>query len=79
MDWIAGITELTAKWLVGDHKWYGHTLHIVAGILWSVIAIRTGMYGLLIITIPAFGLNLRNAIKWKKENEQRQVHLQPRW
>ena len=79
MDWLAGIIELAAKILVGNHKWYGHALHLVAGIAWTYVSLTTGMYGLLVITIPAFVINIRNAIKWWKEKNERQVHLQPRW
>ena len=67
MDWIAGTIELMAKWVVGHKNRWGWILHIIGGFLWTYIALNTKMYGILIITIPAFFLNIWNFYKWSKK------------
>lgn len=67
MDLFAGIFELLAKIVVGQKQWWGYLIHLLAGILWTIIAFRTRVYGLLIITVPAFAINICNMVKWWKE------------
>jgi len=68
MDVLAGIFELIGKYFVGEKARIGFVFHIIGSILWTVIALRTGIYGLLIITIPAFFLNVINFTKWSKND-----------
>lgn len=67
IDIIAGISEIAAKIVVGQKSQWGWLMHLVGGILWTIIAFQTKLYGLLIITIPAFFVNLYNFWKWSKE------------
>jgi len=67
MDWISGFIELLAKYVVGRKNKWGWVLHLIAGVLWTYIAFSTHIYGLLIITIPAFFLNIWNFIKWSRK------------
>lgn len=67
IDWIAGIGEIAAKVVVGRKNKWGWILHIISGILWTIIALQTKIYGLLIITVPAFAVNIYNFWKWSKE------------
>ena len=70
--WIAAILELTAKWLVGNKMAYGFAVHIVSGILWTIWALYApdmDAKALLVITIPAFAINVRNMGKWLREKE----------
>ena len=69
MSWIAALAEIMAKWIVGNHNKWGHAIHILSGILWSIVALQTGMYALLVITIPAFVINIRNFVKWHHEEK----------
>lgn len=64
MHWIAGLIELFAKYMVGCKDKWGFIIHIVSSILWSYVALKTEIYGLLIVTIPAMGMNLWNFWKW---------------
>lgn len=66
MDFIAGLIELIAKWIVGNRNKWGFIVHLIGGMLWTYIAITTPMYGLLVITIPATFVNIRNFLKWHK-------------
>lgn len=70
MTWIAAILELTAKWLVGNKKAYGHAIHMLSGILWTMYALYApdiSAKALLVITLPAFAINIRNLRKWRRE------------
>ena len=67
MYWLAGISEIIAKYIVGRKCKWGWLIHIVASILWTVVAIQTKVYGLLIVTLPAFILNIINFWKWHKK------------
>ena len=67
MQYIAAIFELTAKWMVGNKNKWGFIVHLVGGAMWTYIAFTTPMYGLLIITIPAIVINIRNFIKWSRK------------
>lgn len=69
MDLIAGFLELLAKIIVGQKSRWGWALHIFAGILWTVIAFRTQIYGLLIITAPAMFINSYYFLKWRKNHD----------
>lgn len=66
MDLIAGFLELLAKIIVGQKSRWGWALHIFASIMWTVIAFRTQIYGLLIITVPAMFINSYYFLKWRK-------------
>ena len=69
MSWIAAIAELIAKWKVGDHWKWAHLIHLLAGGLWTYWAICQGgtALALLIVTVPASFLNIRNFWKWHNE------------
>lgn len=67
MDYFAGLIEILAKYIVGRKNKWGWLIHIFSGLLWTVIAFRIKVYGLLIITVPAFFINLYNFWKWHKE------------
>jgi len=69
MDILAGLFELMGKYFVGEKARIGFVFHIIGSIFWTVIALRASIYGLLIITIPAFFLNIINFIKWSKKND----------
>lgn len=67
MHWLAGIIEIIAKYIVGRKCKWGWIFHIIASILWTIVALQTKVYGLLIVTIPAFFLNFYNFYKWHKK------------
>lgn len=70
MDYLAGILEIIAKWWVGNKCKWGFILHLIAGALWTYVAIKENILGLIIVTIPATIINLRNFIKWNKKSNK---------
>jgi len=72
LDVLAGIFELGGKIVVGNKRWEGYLLHLISGILWTIVAFKTELYGLLIITLPSFVINVRNAVKWYREKNNGQ-------
>ena len=74
MEWIAGIIELTALWIIGSKNKYAFLLFIIGNIMWSYIAIKIKLYGLLLVTVPAMGLNIRNYIKWQGNENQKKTN-----
>ncbi len=68
MDWIAGILELTGIYVVGNRERLGFIIGILACISWIIYVFSTkSTYGLLLVTVPALFINLRNFIKWSKD------------
>ena len=66
LDWIAGSLELLGCWIVGNKNKYAFLCWMGCGVLWSIVAIHSHLYGLLIVVVPGFFMNLRNFIKWSK-------------
>jgi nicotinamide riboside transporter PnuC len=64
IDFVAGGLELLGLWLVGSRKPIGFILNCIACIIWVYVAISSGVYGLLLVVIPAIFINVRNFIKW---------------
>jgi len=65
MDIIAGIIELFASYKVGEKERKCFILHFIANGIWVFVAIKTGIYGLLLCVIPAMVLNVINYKKWE--------------
>jgi len=70
MDWLAGIFELVGLIFVGKKNPIGFLLNIGGNILWLIIAIYIELYGLLLVVIPAIGINVYNWYKWTYENKK---------
>lgn len=66
MDWLAGILELLGCWLAGNKKRACFIVWILCGGCWIYVAVHTGVYGLLLISVPNIAINVRNFIKWGK-------------
>ena len=65
MDWIAGILELVSTYLVGDKKRIAFVFAFLCNVCWIAYILRNKVtYGLLLVTIPAAGIAVRNWIKW---------------
>ena len=69
MDWLAGGLELSGLWLVGNKRWVGFIFNITAGLCWIYVAVVTGVYGLLLVVIPALFVNTRNTRRWIREGK----------
>ena len=66
MDWLAAIFELTGDWVVGNRRRLGFLLKLVGCGLWIAVALRTGVYGLLLVVVPALLVNSRNWWTWRE-------------
>ncbi len=65
MDYIAGILEVIAMYMVGNKNKYGFLVAFTGGVLWVTYVLTNGVaYGLLFVTIPAIFINIRNFVKW---------------
>ena len=68
MDWVAGILELTGKWIVGQKDCRGWLVSMLSGVCWIMyVFISKSSYGLLIIAVPAIFVNLWNFHKWRDQ------------
>jgi len=71
MDWVAGILELTALYIVGCKNRFGFILNVCCGICWIIYVVMSkGSYGLLIVVVPALFINCINFLKWSKDENQ---------
>ena len=70
LSYIAACLNVTGVlYLVGNKKRVCFIFFLISGLLWGVIAIRTGLYGLLLEAIPLAVLNIIAYKKWGKKNE----------
>ena len=65
MDIIAGVIELLGLLLIGNKNRFGFVVFFVANLLWTFLAMRLHIYGLMMVTIPAMVLNCRNYRRWR--------------
>ena len=72
MDWIAAIFELSGSWLIGNRWRLGFILNALGCCTWIYVALKTQVYGLLLVVIPAIIINTRNYIKWTEKQNQEQ-------
>jgi len=68
IDWIAGGFELTGGWIIGSKRKLGFILNIVGCLCWIYVAFTTKVYGLLLVVVPALGVNARNYLKWRRDD-----------
>ena len=66
MDWIAGILELSASWLIGNKNRLAFYILLIVNSLWVYVAVTKEIYGLILVCLPAIFINIRNIFKWNK-------------
>lgn len=77
LDWLAGGSELLGSWLVGSKRKVGFLINMCCCLTWVFVAINREVYGLLLVVVPAFFINIRNYRRWRKiEPEALSAHLQ---
>ena len=69
MQYLAGLLELIGIVMIGNKNKWGFIVFVAGAVAWVYIALTTPMYGLLIPVIPAIGLNIRNFVKWYREEK----------
>lgn len=69
MDLIAGLLELIGLYIIGYKQKVGFAIGACGNIVWIIYVISThSTYGLLVVCIPAFVINLSNYKKWSKNH-----------
>jgi len=69
MDWVAGILELIGLWKVGNKSRFGFVFNGICCLCWITYVITSrSAWGLLVIVVPAFFVNIRNFLKWRRED-----------
>jgi len=66
LDWLAASCELLASWLIGNKHRIGFILNIIGNVTWIYVALTRGIPGLLLVVVPAIGINAWNWYKWRK-------------
>jgi len=72
MDYLAGLLELCGSWLVGSRNRFGFVCNGIGCALWVAVAVRSGIYGLLLVAVPGVCVNARNLWKWRHNAEANQ-------
>lgn len=67
MDVIAGLIELYGLWMNGNKDPLSFIWFIIANLMWIIVAVHTHLYGLLLVSIPAIIINMRNYKKWNNK------------
>lgn len=75
IDFVAGGFELIALYVLGNKNRYGFLLNVVGNSLWTYIAIRYKLYGLLLVVLPAIVLNIRNFARWRRNEKSASCRL----
>lgn len=71
LDWIAAAFELVGLYLVGNRNKVGFIFNLLCGVCWiSYCCISKETYGILLVIIPALGINVRNYLRWRKYEKQ---------
>lgn len=68
MDFIAGFLELLGLIFIGQKIKFGFISNFAGCLIWIYVAITYGVYGLLLVVIPALFINLYNFWLWNKNN-----------
>ena len=72
MDYLAGICELLAVYIIGNKNKNGFLIALSCNLLWIAhVFINGETYGLLIVSTPLFFLNIINYFKWKKSEKEK--------
>jgi len=68
---FAAILELIGIWLIGNKNKIGFISFLLSGILWIFVALASipKTIGLLIVVPVALVMNIRNYLKWRKEDK----------
>lgn len=66
LDWLAGGSELIGSWLVGSKRRLGFLINMACCLTWMVVAVNREVYGLLLVVVPVFFINIRNYHRWRK-------------
>ena len=66
IDWLAAFVGFFGMYLLSKKNKYGFIAHSVMSLLWAIVGLQTGAYGLLLSSVVFFFLNLGCFWKWWK-------------
>jgi len=69
LDWLAASCELSASWLIGSKHRIGFILNIIGCSMWVYVCLTRGIPGMMLVVVPAIGINARNWHRWRKPHE----------
>ena len=67
LSYIAASFNIVGVYFVSNRKRICFIFFLLSGLLWGVIAIRTGLYGLLLEAVPLAILNIIAYKKWGRK------------
>ncbi len=69
--WLASAAELLGLWMIGNKIKFGFLISIIGNLIWVAVAVLgLPATGLLLVVIPAMFINIRNFIRWRKQEEK---------
>lgn len=72
-SWLLAFLGITGLWFVGNKSKWGWIIGISVQSLWIAYAIVTHQYGFILSALAYAGVNLRNLIKWRKDESNSDV------
>jgi nicotinamide riboside transporter PnuC len=71
ISWVASALELWGVWAIGSKNKWGFILNMLGSLLWVAVAVfGLPATGLLLVVVPAVFINIRNFLKWKKQEKK---------
>lgn len=69
--WLASAAELLGLWMIGGKKKFGFLVSVIGNLIWIAVALLgLPATGLLLVVIPAMFINVRNFIRWEKQEKK---------
>ncbi len=65
IEWCATALSLTGALLISFQLFYGYYIWIVGNILWVAFAYKHKHYGLLVLSVSYFFINIIGLIRWQ--------------
>jgi len=66
MSYLAAIFEIAGAWMVGNKERWGFVVFMIGNVLWFMLGIKTGEYGLNLVSVVFLLINIRNFRKWRR-------------
>lgn len=66
IDWISGVFGLSGMYLLSKHNKIGWVLLCLSSICWIMIGVKTGLYGLIFISIIYLIIEVNGYLKHPK-------------
>jgi hypothetical protein len=73
MPYVLSIVGVAAMLVIGRGYWYGWIVAFINECLWLGFAIATKQYGFILGATVYGGVNIYNALRWKKEHGLKEI------